>query len=83
MLHILALPAEDDVDPVIKRSVLLWDGKPCLPAHDHHILLACNSEVKIKEKYLTLRYKQFLTHKKSHDSWTGRTEYEDTEEVEV
>lgn len=41
--HILALPAEDDVDPVAQRSVLLWDGKPRLPAHDHHILLACRT----------------------------------------
>lgn len=42
--HVLALPAENDVDPVIKRSVLHWDGKPRLSAHDHHILLSCSPE---------------------------------------
>lgn len=39
-LDVLELPAEDDVDPVVQRSVLLWDGKPRLPAHDYHILLS-------------------------------------------
>lgn len=37
--HILALSAENDVDPVGQRPVLLWDGEPGLPAHDHHVLL--------------------------------------------
>ena len=38
---ILVLPAENYVDPVGQWSVLLWNWKPCLSTHDHHILLAC------------------------------------------
>lgn len=37
--HLLALSAENDVDPVSQRSVFLWDGEPGLPAHDHNVLL--------------------------------------------
>lgn len=40
---ILQLSAEDDVDAVLQRPVLLRDGKPRLPAHDHHILPTCRT----------------------------------------
>lgn len=41
--HVLGSPAENDVDPIVERSVLLRDGKPGFSPHDHHILLACRS----------------------------------------
>lgn len=41
--HVLGIPAENDVDPIIERSVLLRDGIPGFSSHDHHILLACRS----------------------------------------
>lgn len=41
--HVLELPAEDDVDPVVQRSVLLRDGKPRFSPHDHHVLLVCRT----------------------------------------
>lgn len=43
MCDVLVLSAENNVDSVGQRSVLLRDGKPCLPAHDDHILLSCRT----------------------------------------
>lgn len=59
--HILALSAENDVDPVSQRPVLLWDGKPRLPTHDHHILLPCSTEGLVSLISLhSLKHRQFL-----------------------
>lgn len=42
--HPPAPSAENDVDPVGQRSIFFRDGEPGLPAHDHHVLLPCDTQ---------------------------------------